>query len=70
MSEITPESLLIVGGTRARGRPRVAERKIALTTNVPPAYYDRIQKLAEASGEHVSVFTCKLLGDALRQFRN
>jgi hypothetical protein len=69
MSEITPESLLVVGGAR-RGRPPVKERKVTLTTNVPPAYYDRIQKLAEAQGEHVSVFTCKLLGDALRRFRD
>lgn len=70
MSEITPESFRIVGGQRARGRPRVAERKVPLTTNVPPAYYDRIVQLAEAQGEHLSVFACKLLEDALRQFRN
>jgi hypothetical protein len=68
MSEITEQSLLIVG-PRQRGRPRVAERKVKLTTNVPPAYYDRIQKLAEAQGEHLSVFTCRLLADALRHFR-
>lgn len=54
---------------RRRGRPRVPQRKVPLTTNVPPEYFDRIQQLAKAQGVHLSAFTCKLLGDALKQFR-
>lgn len=61
--------VVVLGGPRPRGRPRLPERKVRLTTNVPPAYYDRIQQLAKARGVHLSVFTCKLLEDALRQFR-
>jgi hypothetical protein len=49
------------GDRRKRGRPRVSERKVPVTTFVPPAYYDRITKIAAAQGEHVSVLLCDVL---------
>lgn len=70
MNEVTADSLLIVSPRNRGGRPKVSERKVPLTVNVPPAYFDRIQKLAQAEGEHLSVFTCRLLGEALGRFRN
>jgi hypothetical protein len=39
----------------------VSERKVPVTTFVPPAYYDRITKMAAAQGEHVSVLLCDVL---------
>lgn len=60
----TPDvPMFFVGGDepRRRGRPRVAERKVPVTAFVPPAYYDRITKMAAAQGEHVSVLVCDVL---------
>lgn len=65
MSDITEASLMVVGAPNRRGRPRVAERKVPVTTYLPPAYYDRITRAANARGEHVSEMLCTILVKAL-----
>lgn len=55
--EITEESLMVLS-RRRRGRPTVEAKKVPVTTWVPPAYYDRLTKMAHARGEHLSAFLC------------
>lgn len=67
MSEITESSLLIVGGTRPRGRPRASEPKSPLTTWVPASYHDRLSVLALKHDVSVSKVVCILLDQALKK---
>ena len=65
MSEITPDSLMVVGPRRP-GRPRVAEPLKPVTAWVPPAYLDRLDKLARKHDVSVSKLVCRVIEEALK----
>jgi hypothetical protein len=63
MSEITEDSVLIMGSRRSRGgRPRAAEpMNQVVTVRMPTPEYDRLIKLASSRGEEVSTIVRSLL---------
>lgn len=64
MSEVTSDSLMIAGARR-RGRPPVAEKRKPVTALVPPAYLDRLDRLALKHGVSVSRVVCRLIQQSL-----
>jgi len=61
---------LLILGSRRRGRPPVAEPLKPVTTWVPPAYLERLDRLALKHGVPVSRVICKLIEQALAPTRS
>jgi hypothetical protein len=66
-TEPSDPSLVVFSGQRRRGRPRVADPKVSVTTWVPPAYLDRLSKLAIKHDVGVSLVVRRILMKALEK---
>lgn len=66
MGEVSADSLMIAG-PRKRGRPPVAEPLQPVTTWVPPAYLERLDRLARKHDVSVSKLVCRVLLEAMKK---
>ena len=68
MSEITEDSVMVMGSPqpRRRGRPRVEDPMSAVSTRVPSSYHDRLVKLAAQKDVSVARLVRSMLMIQLR----
>jgi hypothetical protein len=65
---ISRDSLTFFGGPeRPRGRPRVAEPRVPVSSRVTAAEYDRIVEAARARGVTVAAFVRAACRNAIRK---
>lgn len=66
MSDVTDESLLIVGGGRRRGRPRVPEPLSVISVRVWVKHHDRLCEIAQQKDMSVSALVRTILESTIK----
>lgn len=70
MREVRAESLLVAGGSRRRGRPRVEHPLAPVMTRVPVLLYDQLTAVVLERGEPLSAVVRSLLCSSIGNKRN